>query len=59
MAPLLEVNDLSIGFGAGPPVVDRVSFALNAGETLALVVMPVCTTFAAGCSSDARRLDPI
>ena len=37
MAPLLEVNDLSIGFGAGPPVVDRVSFALNAGETLALV----------------------
>ena len=37
MAPLLEVNDLSIGFGNGPSVVDGVSFALNAGETLALV----------------------
>ncbi|WP_340243007.1 dipeptide ABC transporter ATP-binding protein [Sulfitobacter pontiacus] len=37
MAPLLEVNDLSIGFGNSPSVVDGVSFALNAGETLALV----------------------
>ena len=37
MAPLLEVEDLSIGFGDAPPVVSNVSFSVNAGETLALV----------------------
>lgn len=37
MTALLDVRDLTIGFGAAPPVVDRVSFAVNAGETLALV----------------------
>ena len=35
-APLLEVKELSVAFG-GATVVDRVSFSLNAGETLALV----------------------
>jgi microcin C transport system ATP-binding protein len=34
--PLLEVRDLSVAFGART-VVDRVSFSLNRGETLALV----------------------
>ncbi|MEL6476860.1 MAG: ABC transporter ATP-binding protein, partial [Pseudomonadota bacterium] len=37
---LLEVSDLSIGFGIGPrlrPVVSDVSFSLEPGETLALV----------------------
>ena len=34
---LLSVNDLSIGFGNKKPIVDRVSFAVNSGETLALV----------------------
>ncbi|THF93703.1 MAG: ABC transporter ATP-binding protein, partial [Sulfitobacter sp. SK025] len=37
MTALLHVNDLSIGFGKDAPVVDRVSFSVNAGETLALV----------------------
>ncbi|GMG83796.1 ABC transporter ATP-binding protein [Paralimibaculum aggregatum] len=38
MRPLLTVEDLSIAFGdVGPPVVEGVSFALDAGETLALV----------------------
>ncbi|MEL6451132.1 MAG: ABC transporter ATP-binding protein [Pseudomonadota bacterium] len=37
MAPLLDVRDLSIGFGTAPPVVAGVNFAVNAGETLALV----------------------
>ncbi len=37
MTPLLEVNDLTIGFGDAAPVVDGVSFCVNAGETLALV----------------------
>jgi len=37
MAPLLEVRNLSIGFGAAPPVVAGVNFAVDAGETLALV----------------------
>ncbi|MFT4096362.1 MAG: ATP-binding cassette domain-containing protein, partial [Rhodoblastus sp.] len=39
-APLLDVRDLSIAFGSGPRetlVVDRVSFSLAAGRTLALV----------------------
>ena len=39
-APLLDVRDLSIAFGAGAReslVVDRVSFRLEAGRTLALV----------------------
>ncbi len=36
MAPLLEIRDLSVSFGA-LPAVKRVSFALNRGETLALV----------------------
>ncbi len=35
-APLLEVNDLTIAFGADR-VVDRVSFAIQPGETLGLV----------------------
>ena len=37
MAPLLSVNDLTIGFGTGKPVVEDVSFAVEAGQTLALV----------------------
>ena len=39
-APLLDVRDLSVAFGAGAKartVVDRVSFTLKRGETLALV----------------------
>ncbi|MDE2018699.1 MAG: ATP-binding cassette domain-containing protein, partial [Hyphomicrobiales bacterium] len=39
-APLLDVRDLSVAFGAGPKAtlaVDCVSFALVRGETLALV----------------------
>ena len=37
MTALLDVRDLTIGFGTSEPVVDRVSFSVNAGETLALV----------------------
>lgn len=37
MAPLLDVKNLTIRFKSDPPVVDDVSFAVNAGETLALV----------------------
>ncbi len=37
MTPLLEVADLSIGFGSAPPVVQGVSFSVMPGETLALV----------------------
>ncbi|WP_299689325.1 ABC transporter ATP-binding protein [uncultured Tateyamaria sp.] len=37
MSPLLDVKNLSIGFGSAPPVVYGVSFSVNAGETLALV----------------------
>ena len=37
MQSLLSVNDLSIGFGNNKPTVDRVSFSVNSGETLALV----------------------
>jgi len=37
MAPLLDVRNLSIGFGEAPPVVAGVNFCVNAGETLALV----------------------
>ncbi len=37
MTALLEVDNLTIEFGGGAPVVDGVSFAVNAGETLALV----------------------
>ena len=37
MAPLLKVENLSIGFGTAPPVVADVSFGVDAGETLALV----------------------
>ncbi|MEM6758691.1 MAG: ABC transporter ATP-binding protein [Pseudomonadota bacterium] len=37
MTALLDVRDLSIGFGTAPSVVKDVSFAVNAGETLALV----------------------
>ena len=36
-APLLDVRDLSVAFGNAEPVVDRVSFALQRGRTLALV----------------------
>jgi microcin C transport system ATP-binding protein len=35
--PLLEVRDLAIRFGENRPAVDRVSFTVRAGETLALV----------------------
>ncbi|MEP5949971.1 MAG: ABC transporter ATP-binding protein, partial [Lentilitoribacter sp.] len=37
MKPLLDVTDLSIGFGAADPVVKNVSFQVMPGETLALV----------------------
>ena len=37
MQPLLSVNNLSIGFGKNEPIVERLSFAVYAGETLALV----------------------
>ncbi len=37
MTPLLDVKNLSIGFGAGEPVVRDVSFEVMPGETLALV----------------------
>ncbi|MBM2293131.1 ABC transporter ATP-binding protein [Sulfitobacter pseudonitzschiae] len=37
MTPLLDVADLSIGFGTAPPVVQGVSFSVMPGETLALV----------------------
>jgi peptide/nickel transport system ATP-binding protein len=37
MQPLLSVEDLSIGFGRGDPVVRNVSFDVQPGETLALV----------------------
>ncbi len=36
-ASLLAIEDLTVRFGAGRPVVDGVSFTLNRGETLALV----------------------
>ena len=35
-APLLEVRDLAVTFGA-MPAVKQISFTLNRGETLALV----------------------
>ena len=37
MSTLLQVDNLSIGFGDAPAVVYGVSFAINHGETLALV----------------------
>ena len=37
MQPLLSVNDLSIGFGKNPPIVEHLNFTVHAGETLALV----------------------
>ncbi|MFK7744865.1 MAG: dipeptide ABC transporter ATP-binding protein [Roseobacter sp.] len=37
MTPLLDVRDLSIGFGDADPVVRGVNFCLMPGETLALV----------------------
>lgn len=37
MSPLLDVKNLSIGFGAEPPVVSFVNFSVSAGETLAIV----------------------
>jgi len=37
MTPLLDVANLSIGFGTAPPVVQGVSFSVMPGETLALV----------------------
>ena len=37
MTALLSVQDLSIGFGTGEPVVKDVSFDVEAGQTLALV----------------------
>ena len=37
MVPLLDVKNLSIGFGSAPPVVADVNFSVSAGETLALV----------------------
>lgn len=35
--PLLQVRDLSIGFGNNPPIISGVNFSINRGETLALV----------------------
>lgn len=35
--PLLQVKDLSIGFGKNPPIITGVNFSVNCGETLALV----------------------
>ncbi len=37
MTALLSVQDLSIGFGDGEPVVQNVNFEVEAGQTLALV----------------------
>jgi len=37
MAPLLSVEDLSVGFGGEEAVVKNISFEVNPGETLALV----------------------
>ena len=37
MAPLLTVEDLTIGFGKAEPVVENVSFEIQPGQTLALV----------------------
>ena len=37
MGALLQVEDLSIGFGDAPSVVYGVNFSIEAGETLALV----------------------
>lgn len=37
MPALLDVRDLSIGFGLAHPVIDQVSFSVERGETLALV----------------------
>lgn len=37
MTSLLEVEALTIGFGDAPPVVSDVSFAVEAGQTMALV----------------------
>jgi peptide/nickel transport system ATP-binding protein len=37
MKPLLQVDNLSIGFGKAPPVISDVSFAVHPGQTLALV----------------------
>ena len=37
MTTLLQVDDLSIGFGKDEPVVNGVSFSLDQGDTLALV----------------------
>jgi peptide/nickel transport system ATP-binding protein len=37
MPALLDVRDLTIGFGIAPPVIDHVSFSVERGETLALV----------------------
>lgn len=37
MTALLDVKNLTISFKSDPPVVDDVSFSVNAGETLALV----------------------
>lgn len=36
-APILKVEDLSIAFGQGKPVVDSISFDVARGETLAIV----------------------
>lgn len=36
-SPLLQVRDLSIGFGKSAPIITGVNFAVNRGETLALV----------------------
>ncbi len=36
-SPVLSVSDLSVRFGSDDPAVDRVSFELRAGETLAIV----------------------
>jgi ABC-type Mn2+/Zn2+ transport system ATPase subunit len=35
--PLIEAAGLAVGYGAGPPAISEVSFALEAGERLALL----------------------
>lgn len=37
MPALLEINNLSIGFGSRPPTVDGITFKVKSGETVALV----------------------
>ena len=66
MSPLLEVQNLSIGFGAEPPVVSSVNFTVNPGGTLAIVGesgsgknfnMPFHPSYFTRCGTNAQRYD--